>query len=138
MPDAQSTSPLEAPAQRDQPPQEPPPGPPTPPERVPAWTRGFVALYLIAVLVCGAFAIEAWPLTGWRLFSHPRRANLYGWRAYTFNARGRETAIDFARFPRADRPRPLLMQTYGKLAPARQGAVRRPSAARIRSFGGQV
>src|SRR5436189_1513657 len=103
MPDAQSTSPLEAPAQRDQPPREPPPGPPSPPERVPAWTRGFVAVYLIAFLVCGVFAIEAWPLTGWRLFSHPRRANLYGWRAFTFDARGHQTKIDFARFPRADR-----------------------------------
>src|SRR5436309_486457 len=40
MPDAQSTSPLEAPAQRDQPPQEPPPGPPSP--RTP--TSAFTAI----------------------------------------------------------------------------------------------
>ena len=138
MPDAESTTPVEAPAQRDQPPQEPPSGTPARPGRVPLWTRGFVAIYLIAFLLCGAFAIEAWPLTGWRLFSHPRRANLYGWRAYTFDARGRETAIDFARFPRADRHLPLIMQTYGKLPPAREDAVCRAWAARMRSFGVQV
>jgi hypothetical protein len=138
MPDAQSTSPLEAPAQRDQPPQEPPPGPPSPLERVPAWTRAFVALYLIAFLLCGAFAIEAWPLTGWRLFSHVRRANLYGWRAYTVDARGHETQIDFGRFPRADRHLPLIMQTYGKLSPQRKDAVCRAWAGRVRGFGDQV
>src|SRR6478735_5308554 len=76
MPDAQSTSPLEAPAQRDQPPQKPPPGAPTPSERVPAWVRGFVALFLIAFLLCGVFAIEAWPLTGWKLFSPTQREPL--------------------------------------------------------------
>jgi hypothetical protein len=138
MPDAQSTSPLEAPAQRDQPPQEPPPGPPSPPGRVPAWTRGFVALYLIAFLICGAFAIEAWPLTGWKLFSHPRSANLYGWRAYTFDSRGHETKIDFARFPRADRHLPLIMQTYAKLSRQRKDAVCRAWAGRQRGFGVQV
>ena len=138
MPDAQSTSPLEAPAQRDQPPQEPPPGPPTPPERVPAWTRGFDAIYLIAFLLCGVFAIEAWPLTGWKLFSHPRRADLYGWRAFTVDSRGHETKIDFARFPRADRHLPLIMQTYGKLSPRRKDAVCQAWASRVRGFGLQV
>ena len=140
MPDAQSTSPLEAPAQRDQPPQEPQNRPPAPParERVGFLTRGFVAAYLIAVLICGVFAIEAWPLTGWRLFSHPRRANLYGWRAFTFDARGHETRIDFARFPRADRHLPLIMQTYARLSPKRQDAVCRAWANRVRGFGLQV
>ena len=135
MPDAQSTSPLEAPAQRDQPPQEPPSGPPSPPERVGPFTRGFVAVYLIAFLICGVFAIEAWPLTGWRLFSHPRRADLYGWRAFTFDSRGHQTKIDFARFPRADRHLPLIMQTYGRLSPRRKDAVCQAWAHRVRSFG---
>ena len=143
MSDAQSTSPLErepAPAQRDQPPQEPPPGPPPPParDRVGWFPRAFVAIYLIAFCICGVFAIEAWPLTGWRLFSHPRRANLYGWRAYTFDRSGRETRVDFARFPRADRHLPLIMQTYGRLPPRRQDAVCRAWAARMRGFGVQV
>jgi hypothetical protein len=138
MPDARSTSPLEAPAQRDQPPQEPPSGPPAPSARVPPWTRGFVALFLIAFLVCGVFAIEAWPLTGWKLFSHPRSANLYGWRAYTFDARGHETKIDFARFPRADRHLPLIMQTYGRLSTQRKDAVCQAWAGRMRGFGVQV
>ena len=138
MPDAQSTSPLEAPAQRDQPPQEPPPGTPSPSSRVPAWTRGFVALFLIAFVICGVFAIEAWPLTGWKLFSHPRRANLYGWRAYTFDSRGHETKVDFARFPRADRHLPLIMQTYARLSPQRKDAVCRAWAGRMRAFGVHV
>ena len=138
MSDAESTSPLEAPAQRDQPPREPPPGPPSPPERVPFWTRGFVVAYLVAFLICGVFAIEAWPLTGWRLFSHPRHAITYGWRAYTVDARGHETKIPFGRFPRSDRHLPLIMQTYGRLSQRRKDAVCNAWAARVRAFGKQV
>ena len=88
--------------------------------------------------MCAIFAIEAWPLTGWRLFSHPRRATLYGWRAFTFDARGRETRVDFARFPRADRHLPLIMQTYGRLSPRRKDAVCRTWAGRVRGLGLQV
>jgi hypothetical protein len=38
----------------------------------PAWTRRFVAVFLAAFVVCGIFGLEAWPLTGWRLFADAR------------------------------------------------------------------
>src|SRR5206468_2883631 len=42
------------------------------PDAVPRWAKWFVSLFLTAFVVCGVVGIEAWPLTGWRLFSHVR------------------------------------------------------------------
>ena len=42
------------------------------PERVQPWARPFVTTLLGAFVLCGLFGIEAWPLSGFRLFSAPR------------------------------------------------------------------
>ena len=41
-------------------------------ERPPRGIRVFVWIFLAAFMICGAAGIEAWPLTGFRLFSHLR------------------------------------------------------------------
>src|SRR2546421_2738982 len=89
--------------------------------RAPSWTRVFVFGYLAAVLICGVFVIEAWPLTGFRLFSHLRYARQLGWQATTVDRSGRETIIHFGAFPPTYRHLPLIMRTYGGVPPARQG-----------------
>jgi len=107
-------------------------------DRVPVLARLFVVAYLAAFLACGALAIEAWPLTGWRLFSHLRHARRYGWQVTTVDRRGHPTRVNFARFPRADRHLTLIMRDYGSLPEGRQEGVCQAWAAQVRSQGRQV
>jgi hypothetical protein len=78
--------------------------------------RAFVALFLVAFVVCGLAGIEAWPLTGWRLFSQLRTNHQVTWRAAAV-AGGDETSIRFADLPRAYRNFPLVMGTFASLDP---------------------
>ncbi|MDQ6751042.1 MAG: hypothetical protein M3Z33_09860 [Actinomycetota bacterium] len=119
-----------APAQAD-----PSPGAP---ERASPFARAFVAVYLIAFLACGAFAVEAWPLTGWRLFSHLRHAQRAGWQVFTVDRAGRQARVNFATFPRPDRHLTLIMRDYPRQSPAGQEAVCQAWAGRIRAQGRQV
>jgi hypothetical protein len=100
--------------------------------------RLFVTVFVLAIAVCGAFSIEAWPLTGWRLFSHERRQIATGWMATSVDARGRETAIDFARFPKADRYFVSAMSTYATLSRAEQEATCQAWARLVRQHGGST
>jgi hypothetical protein len=109
-----------------------------PDDRLPHWVRPLVAAYLIAFAVCGVFAIEAWPLTGWRLFSQVRRPVRLAWQAVTVDRRGAETPISFHVLPRAYRHLVLIMQVYPKYTPARQEAVCEAWAAAMRGRGRQV
>jgi hypothetical protein len=106
--------------------------------RAPSWARVFVFGYLAAVLICGVFVIEAWPLTGFRLFSHLRYARQLGWQATTVDHSGRERIIHFGAFPRTYRHLPLIMRTYGALPQARQEATCQAWAAQVRHHGGEV
>jgi hypothetical protein len=97
-----------------------------------------VAAYLVAFLACGLFAVEAWPLTGWRLFSHLRHAQLGGWRVYTVDAAGQEKRVDFAVFPRPDRHLTLIMRDYPRQSKAGQEAVCQAWAGHLRARGQAV
>lgn len=74
--------------------------------------RLFVIAFTTAIAVCGALSIEAWPLTGWRLFSHERRQIATGWMATSADAHGMQTPIAFGRLPAADRHFLSVMRTY--------------------------
>jgi hypothetical protein len=50
-------------------------------EGTPRWAAWFVGLFLSAFVICAVGGIEAWPLTGWRLFSHLRYEHQTSWRA---------------------------------------------------------
>jgi hypothetical protein len=84
--------------------------------------RTFVAAFLAAFAVCGLFGIEAWPLTGWRLFSQLRTDHQVSWRAFAVDGRGYEEAIRFEDLPRAYRNFPLVMRTFASLSPREQVA----------------
>jgi hypothetical protein len=94
-----------------------------PRERVPAWTRWFVWLFLGAFVVCGVAGIEAWPLTGFRLFSHLRSEHQTAWRAYVVGPDGRERPVLFSRLGEAYRGFGLVMKTYPSLTPSARGRV---------------
>lgn len=59
-------------------------------------TRAFVGLLLVGVVACGLTGVEAWPLTGWKLFSEVRHETQVGWSARRIDDAGREEPIDFA------------------------------------------
>jgi hypothetical protein len=84
--------------------------------------RTFVAAFLAAFAVCGLFGIEAWPLTGWRLFSQLRTDHQVSWRAFAVGGRGYEEAIRFEDLPRGYRNFPLVMRTFASLPPREQAA----------------
>ena len=68
-------------------------------DRAPRWARWFVGAYLALFLVCGLVGLEAWPLTGWRLFADARQARQPGFQAVTVDRAGRETTVPFADLP---------------------------------------
>ena len=68
-------------------------------ERVPARIRAFVWLFLAAFALCGFAKIEAWPFTGWRLFSELRHERTVSWRAMSVSASGAETRFSFGDLP---------------------------------------
>ena len=107
-------------------------------ERTSPLARAFVVVVLIAFLACGIFVVEAWPLTGWKLFSHLRHAQRGGWQVFTVDPAGRETRVNFATFPRSDRHLTLIMRDYPRRSPAAQEAVCRAWAGRVRSHGRAV
>lgn len=56
---------------------------------------------MAAVAVCGLLGVEAWPLTGWRLFSQLRGPVVTRFEARTVAADGTERPIPFDRLPHA-------------------------------------
>jgi hypothetical protein len=111
---------------------------PQPRRTVPRWARRFVAAYLAAFLVCGLFGLEAWPLTGWRLFADARRAVQPGWQAVTVDRAGRETPIPFRDLPAGYQGHVQVLRGFAELAPDRQAAVCRAWAEAVRARGGEV
>src|SRR6266511_4560771 len=68
-------------------------------EPVAPWARRFVWAFLAAFVIAGVFGIEAWPLTGWRLFADARTAKQVRWQGVTVDAAGRERPIPWDALP---------------------------------------
>jgi len=86
-------------------------------ERPPGWARWFVRGFLIVFVVCGLVGIEAWPFTGFRLFSHLRTQHRTTWQAFSLDAEGRENVLSFAQLPSGYRGFVLIMQRYPDISP---------------------
>jgi hypothetical protein len=107
-------------------------------DRPPGWARWFAGLFLGAFVVCALAGIEAWPLTGWRLFSHLRHEHQTTWQAFAVDASGGETRVSFARLPAAYHGFTLIVSRFGSVAPGRQIQTCRTWAAAVRASGGEV
>ena len=68
-----------------------------PPDRLQPWARPFVAIVLGAFLVCGIGGIEAWPLSGFRLFSAPRGSVATAWRLVAVEEDGAVVPVNISR-----------------------------------------
>jgi hypothetical protein len=67
------------------------------------WARPFVALLLTCLVVCGLFGIEAWPFSGFRLFSSPRLSTWSSFHGEVIGPDGGETRLRVASLPAAYR-----------------------------------
>jgi hypothetical protein len=105
---------------------------------VPAWTRRFVAVFLAAFVVCGVFGLEAWPLTGWRLFADARRPVQVSWQAVTVDRAGGETPVPFRDLPAGFQGDVQVLKGFAALPVGRQAAVCGAWADAVRARGGQV
>jgi len=89
----------------------------------PRWARPFVAVFLAAFFVCGVFGIEAWPLTGWRLFSRLREPGQSAWRVMVVDEAGRESPFPWAELPPGFHAHVHLLKTFPSLPGDRRDAV---------------
>jgi hypothetical protein len=94
-----------------------------------------VAAFLLAFALCGMSGIEAWPLTGWRLFSHVRTMHQTGWRAVAVDASGRERRIAFGELSTAFKSFTLIMNGFDSLPPDRKRSTCRAWADAVRRSG---
>jgi hypothetical protein len=92
-------------------------------ERVAPWTRAFVAVFLGAFVLSGFLNLDAWPLTGWRLFSRLRQDHQVGWQADAVDASGGETQIAFSRLGPAYQGSSLVLREFPSLPERRQVAL---------------
>ena len=104
----------------------------------PRWARWFVGAYLAVFVVCGVAGLEAWPLTGWRLFADARQARQPGFQAVTADRAGRETPVPFADLPAGYRGDVQVLKGFAALPAGRQAAVCQAWAEAVRARGGEV
>jgi hypothetical protein len=100
--------------------------------------RLFLVAFVGAVAVCGVANLEAWPLTGFRLFAQERQPIARGWMATSVDARGRETPIGFERFPPPDRRFTGIMATFDRRSAADRAATCAAWARLVRRHGGST
>ncbi len=91
-------------------------------DRPQRWARPFVTLLLASFLVCGVFGIEAWPLSGFRLFSAPRGPISSGWRLVAITEDGTEVPVNVSRLGAGYRGFGSVARTFGELSPAERAA----------------
>jgi hypothetical protein len=111
---------------------------PTTTDQAPRWARWFVRVFLALFLVCGVFGLEAWPLTGWRLFADARQARQPGFQAVTVDGQGRETPIPFRDLPVGYQGDVQVLKGFAGLPPGRQAAVCQAWAEAVRERGDEV
>lgn len=92
------------------------PGPATR-DRPQRWARPFVATLLAIFAVCGLLGIEAWPLSGFRLFSAPRSDRSVSWRLVAVTEDAEQIQVNVSRLGAAYRGFGFVARTFVELGP---------------------
>jgi len=100
--------------------------------------RAFVAVFLTAFVACAVLQVDAWPFSGWRLFSHLRTGEVRGWLATAVEPDGVERPIPFGSFPIGHRGELQVLEGFDDLSAAGRGAVCRAWAAELVRTGVEV
>lgn len=100
--------------------------------------RAFVAAFLSVFVACGLLQIEAWPFSGWQLFSHVRTAQIQGWLATGVGTDGVERPIPFGSFAAAHRGELGVMKGFEGLSAAERRGVCRAWAGEMARIGAGV
>ena len=80
-------------------------------------------LFLVAFAFCGLAKIEAWPLTGWRLFSQLRHERTTSWMAMGVDGAGAETKFSFGDLPAGYHWGASILSSFATRPAAEQTAV---------------
>ena len=107
-------------------------------DAVPGWTRWFVRSFLAAFVVCAIFGLDAWPLTGWRLFSHLRSEHVVSWQVTAVDPSGAETLIQFKDLGAGYRGAQFIARDFASLPPLDRVKVCEAWARTIRRVGRPV
>jgi hypothetical protein len=92
-------------------------------ERPQPWARPFVAILLAAIVTCGLLGIEAWPLSGFRLFSAPRSSLSTGWRLVAITTDGEQVSVNVSRFGAAYRGFGFVARSFDDLTASERAAL---------------
>jgi hypothetical protein len=63
--------------------------------------RLFVGGFLGLFLLSGLIGVEAWPLTGWKLYARVRHGDFWGWQVLAVEPDGNERSVDIRHAPAA-------------------------------------
>ena len=85
--------------------------------------RAFVYAFLAVFLVCGAFSIEHWPLTGFRLYSAIRTEERTSTRVIALLADGDTREVVFRDLPFGYHSTNRLISDFPELTPAERDAI---------------
>lgn len=107
-------------------------------EAVPRRTRWFVRVFLVAFVVCGLAGIEAWPLSGFRLFSHLRHERTVGWTRVAIGPDGLEREVDLARLPSRYGSFVLAARSFGSRPKSEQDAMCKAWVSGLRGIDAEV
>jgi hypothetical protein len=100
--------------------------------------RAFVAVFLSAFVVCGLLQVEAWPFSGWQLFSRVRTAEIQGWLATGVGTDGIERPIPFGSFAAGHRGELGVLKGFEGLSTADRRDVCRAWADEMARIGADV
>ncbi|MGH2680510.1 MAG: hypothetical protein ACRDG8_08525 [Actinomycetota bacterium] len=92
-------------------------------DRAQPWARPFVVVVVVAFVTCGVLGIEAWPLSGFRLFSAPRSDLSTGWRLVAVTAGGVEEPVNVSRLGAAYQGFGFVARDFMALPPTERMAV---------------
>jgi hypothetical protein len=95
-------------------------------------------VFLASFVLAGVLGIEAWPLTGWRLFADVRRPEQTAVRAYVVDPNGAERLLPFARLPQPYSGSTQVLNGLLRLPPNEREAVCAAWAAGARDIGLRV